>query len=145
MPRSQRFQIFAVALLCGSLAAFSAYWMRGELVKHGIFTSESKHIPCASEAFATKIADELKSDEFKKSLLAPGFESDDVSIEARPDGKWVEARLRLQCYGRASYSLSRFAREFDATDPDAHARNQALLDNYEKRMKEIENKALLGV
>jgi len=145
MLRNQRFQIFAIALLCGALAAFSAYWMRGELVKHGLFTTKSKHIPCASEDFAMKIAYELESEYFRKSLLVPGFETSDLTIQAVPDGKWVETKLTLQCFGRASYSLRKFAREFDASDEEARAKNQKLLDVYEKRMKEIENKALLGM
>lgn len=119
--------------------------MRGELVKHGLFTTESKHIPCASEEFASKIAAELESDAFKKDFLVSGFDVGDITIQAMPDGKWVEVKLTLQCWGRASYSLSRFNREFDATDPDARARNKQLLDAYDKRMKEIENKALLGM
>jgi len=139
-----RLQIFALALLCGSLAAFSAYWMRGELVKQGLFVTEPRHIACANESVAQQIAAELRSDPFRQSLCTEEFKPEDLEINAVADGKWVEAKLTLHCWGRASYSLAKFTREFDPSDPAAQKRNQRQLAAYDSKMKEIADKALIG-
>ena len=140
----QRLQIFAFALICGSLAAFSAYWIRGELVKHGIYTTQPQHIACLNDSIAQQVATELKSDAFRTSLCPDGFNPEHLQIDALADGKWVEAKLTLQCWGRASYSLAKFSREFDPTDPAARKRNQQQLNAYEVKLKEIADKALIG-
>lgn len=138
----QRRQILVLALICGSLAAFSAYWMNGELVKQGIFTTEPRHIPCLNDEIARRIATELQSQEFRDSLCVDGFSPEDLQVHANADGKWVETKLTLHCWGRASYSLLKFDRVFDASDAKARARNQRQLDRFEEKIKEISVRAL---
>lgn len=118
--------------------------MNGELVKQGIFTTEPKHIPCLDEAVAKKIATDLQSQEFRELLCTEGFSPDDLQVHADADGKWVETKLTLHCWGRASYSLLKFDRVFDASDARAQMRNQKQLDRFEEKVKEISAKAIVG-
>lgn len=144
MLRSARVQILLYAVICGILCGFSAYWLRGELVKEGLYTLEPKQLPALNQELARTVAASLREEAFAQSVCTPHFKPDDLKVQSTADGKWIEVKLTFHCWGRARFSLLKFSRIFEPDDEAAKQRNADLIASFEKSLKQVESRAFGG-